>query len=122
MKALRRSELKVNEGMARIDKFHQPPAVHMRIYLRRRNVGMAQHRLKRAQIGAPLQQMGCKGVAQAVYASGLGHAGAALCRGVDLLYGGDVDVLGGIAYAAAAYFGTRRLVTLLAGYPARTRA
>lgn len=42
-----------------------------------------------------------------------------------IVFTGDhyvIDVLGGIAYAAAAYFGTRRLAALLAGYSARTRA
>src|SRR6185503_14811805 len=44
----------------------QPLLQHMRVDLRGRDVGVAEQRLHRAQVGAVLQQMACEGVAQDV--------------------------------------------------------
>ena len=54
--------------MAGIDQFHQPAAVDMRIDFGGRDVGMAEQRLDRAQIGAAFEQMGRERMAQHVRA------------------------------------------------------
>ena len=50
--------------MAFIYQRHKSAAVDMGVNLRRRDVGMSQHRLQCAQISAPSQQMRGKGMAQ----------------------------------------------------------
>ena len=44
----------------------QSRAVHMGVDLRGRDIGMAQHRLHRAQIRSAFEQMGGEGMAQSV--------------------------------------------------------
>ena len=56
-----------------VDQPHQPLLQHMRIDLRRRNVGVAEQLLHGAQVGAVLQQMAGEGMAQ--------HVRRNLCRG-----------------------------------------
>ena len=50
--------------MALVDKFHQPAAVNVGVNLRGRDIDMAEHSLKRAQVRTPCQQMRCKSVAK----------------------------------------------------------
>ena len=50
---------------------------HVRVYLRRREIGMAEHQLDRAQVGAAIEQMGGKGVPQNVRAHRARQPGAA---------------------------------------------
>ena len=45
----------------------------MGVYFRGRNIGMAEHRLERAEIGAALEQMRRKGMAQDVRADAIGR-------------------------------------------------
>ena len=51
-------------------------AVHMRVELRGREVGMAEHLLHRAEIGATLEQMGCERMSQRMGCDALGQPGA----------------------------------------------
>src|SRR5690606_23430886 len=47
-----------------VDELHQAAAVDMRVDFGRGDIGMAQHQLQRAQIGAPFEKMSGKGVTQ----------------------------------------------------------
>src|SRR3546814_9632599 len=59
--------------MLRSDEFDQRLRLHMGVDFGRRDVGMAQHRLHRAQVCAAFQQMSGKGVAQHMGADSLGR-------------------------------------------------
>ena len=50
--------------MRGLDQPAQPVALHVGVYLRRRDIGVAEHLLDAAQIGAVVEQMGGKGVTQ----------------------------------------------------------
>ena len=56
--------------MAAVDQFDQALAVDMGIDFGRRDVGMAEHQLQRAQVRTAFEQMGGKGVAQHMRADG----------------------------------------------------
>src|SRR5688572_22225110 len=58
-----------------VDAAH-PLLQHMRINLRRRQIGMPEHQLNRAQVGAALEQMCRERVPQRVRAEGRGETGA----------------------------------------------
>jgi len=59
--------------MPRIDELHQPGAVHMGIYLGRRDVGMTEQGLEHAKVGAAGEQVRRKGVTKNVRADSLGR-------------------------------------------------
>src|SRR5437763_14536307 len=50
--------------MRRLNQPAQPLALHMRIDLRRRDIGMSEHLLHAPEIGAVIEQMAGKGMAQ----------------------------------------------------------
>src|SRR5881227_3024361 len=64
--------LSLRQGMRRLDQPAQPLALHMRINLRRRDIGMSEHLLHASEIGAVIEQMAGKGMAQ--------HMGRQPCR------------------------------------------
>ena len=57
-------------------RFLEPGAVYMGVDLRRRNIGVAEHRLQGAQIGAAFEQMGSEGMAQRMGCHALFDAGS----------------------------------------------
>ena len=60
------------QRVALIDQLHQPLAIYMGVNLGRRDIGMAKHRLERAQVGSARQQVGSEGMAQDVRANPFG--------------------------------------------------
>ena len=59
--------------MARVDQLNQPRRVDMRIDFGRRDIGVPQHRLQRAQVSAAFEQVRRKGMAQDVRAHPIGR-------------------------------------------------
>src|SRR5207247_3804482 len=55
-------------GVEAIVDGSEPGRQHMRVNLRRRQIGVAEHQLNRAQVGAPLEQVGRKRMAEDVWA------------------------------------------------------
>ena len=58
MRYAREPAVAVGERMARVDQLDQPPAIDVRIDLRRREIGMAEHHLDRAEIRLEVVECG----------------------------------------------------------------
>jgi hypothetical protein len=56
--------LSLRQRMRRFDQPAQPLALHMRIDLRRRNIGVSEHLLHASEVGPVIEQMAGKGMTQ----------------------------------------------------------
>ena len=66
--------------MPRCHQFDKSCSFDVRINFSRRDIGVPQHRLKRAKISAAFEQMRCKGVAQDMRADSLGRNSCLCCK------------------------------------------